>query len=693
MSLKKSIFLLFLAWATSGFGQVDFMNSLSREQVRIDGLDGKVDSFINIGTSETNKRANDIYRNSYDKLEENLFSYDSLVHKRNQEIVKLLPFIKAIEYKNYDRLSYYEKSFKILNALYDGSSDDVLLAMCKSYSKTALSLVAFFKDRPFAEDFLLYTGKKYPHETLGASKHFPRAPYLARIVKSISYADPHSTKQFLGTSSPVSRQVKKSEDRLVKKIYEIFEAHGLRSNSYVNIDALINGRLSLAQSETLNENKSKHLNWLIEERMRPNILGALSIERRLEYLAHLKVEDVNELHDNPNEAVRFRSVRNADAKELYTLMVYTQEEIYTSSFLGLYKRFKTQLNGKSGFQFLKEIEFNKFRTFIKECAGFNTLDDFFKTMSLTEKDSLLDLVIDNLDENQGEIQAAVEVADIFGSLTDTFLASTYRHKIYMEYLKEVGSNDAYGQFIYGLLYKLCNGDNSKIIPLNSISFKLPDLTRLAQKDLFKDGQNIQQHLFFDDKDGQASYNSFLNSFRNDANWRIVDQPNYICIKSRRGLPVLIFANKPSREAQGQEELAALFASLGRYPDIAVHRGHSYYVDGTIDIMNQSTKIAILGACGSYKMIAKAIQNSEDVQIVSTKQIGTMTVNDVLIKDLAEVLRKGNTLDWKKLWIQLENKLKNNEKFYDYIPPYKNLGAMYIKAYRLALESGELNGII
>lgn len=692
----KSIYISILLILTSGFNlfsQIDFMNSMNREQLRIDGLDGQIDSFINMGTSETNKRASAIFIEAYDELEDNLFAYDSNVSRRNREIVKLLPFIKEIDYSNYDRLSYYERVFKIVNGLYNGSSDEVMLAMCKSYSETALSLVSFFKDRSFAEQFLLYAGKKFPLETLGASKHFSRAPYLNKVITTISYSDPHSTKQYLGTSSPVSRVVKTSDNPLVKKIYEIFENHGLQSNSYVNIDALINGRLSLSQSESLAENKSKHLNWLIEERMRPNVLGLTSMERRLAYLSHLKVNDVNELHDVSNEAVRFRSVSGADAKEIYTLMVYTEEEIYTSSFLGLYKRFKSKLNGKSGFQFLKTVQFNRFRTFIKECAGFNTLDDFFSTMTIMEKDSLLDLVIRDLANEEGEIQAAAEVADIYGSLRDSFLASTFRYKIYMDYLEQMQSNNEYGQFIYGLLYKLCGGQPSKISPIESISFNLPDLTRLETKDLFRDGQNLQQHLFFDDKDGKASYNSFIGSFKNDPNWRIIDQKNYICIRSRKGLPVFIFANKPEREAQGQEELAKLFAQLGRYPDVAVHRGHSYYVDGTIDIMNQSTKVAILGACGSYKMIAQALKNAEDVQIVSTKQIGTMTVNDVLIKEMAEVLRKGEPLDWKRLWVNLEKKLKNNPKFYDYIPPYKNLGAMYIKAYRMALENGELNGII
>ena len=67
--------------------------------------------------------------------------------------------------------------------------------------------------------------------------------------------------------------------------------------------------------------------------------------------------------------------------------------------------------------------------------------------------------------------------------------------------------------------------------------------------------------------------------------------------------------------------------------------------------------------------------------------------DVLIKDMSEVLRKHGTLDWKPFWLDLEKKLKGNSKFYDYIPPYKNLGAMLIKAYRMALENGELEAIL
>jgi|GEM_PF-465324 len=689
----KNIFstLLLFSLFIAAQAQVDFMNSIDREQNRIDALDGKTDSFINIGTDEINARATAIYIAEIDTLKMSLLTHYPNLLDRNKEIIKLLPFLKEINHSNYAKLNHYEKSFKIINRLYDGSTDALALEVCKSYYTEGLKLIGLFNHRSFAESFLLFVGKSYPLETLGAAYDYSKAPYLSNVVRAITYDDPHTAKQFLGTGSPAAKAIYNSNDSVVKKILEIYRTYGQSSNSFINIDAIMHKRLTLAASEVMNDNADKNLNWLIAERMRPNILGSRSIERRIGYLCHEKVDKINELHEASN-AVRFRSVVDADAKELYTLMVYTQEEIYTSSFLGLYERLKPRMGNQSGLQFLRSVQFNQFRTFIKECAGFNTLDDFFKTMSLMEQDTLLEMVVADLDKNTGDIMAAVVVADIYGSLTDSILANTFSHKIYMQYLNRRMVNNAYGQFIYGMLYKLCGGNIDKLTPVGRITFSVPDLTQLKTDDLFKGGQNIQQHLFFDDEDGRASYNSFIGSFKNDPNWRIIDQPNYICIRSKNGFPVLIFANKPEREAQGQEELAALFASLGRYPDIAVHRGHSYYLDGTIDILSQSTRIAILGSCGGYHQVAKALENAADVQIISTKQIGTMSVNDVLIKDLADLLRSGKTLEWKVFWQGLEKKLKSNEKFYDYIPPYKNLGAIYIKAYRLALERGEFEGI-
>lgn len=673
--------------------QIDFISSLKREQLRIDALDGKADTIYNIGLDHANKRAKHIYFDGLNELIDNLSNTYPSISLRNLEIVKLLPFFKNINAINYQRINSYERSFKIINKLYDSSSDAVILEVCKLYPTEALKLIEVFKKRNFASEFLLFIGAKLPYETLGAAYYYNRTAYLDTIIKVLTHLDPHSTKQFLSTNSPVAKSVKESKDSILIKIAEVFKIYGQSSNSFINIDALYHKRLNIAESEALIKDDTKYLNWLIDERMIPDVLGSYSIERKIGHLCHEKVDEINELHDVSNPNIRFKSVLKANKAELYTLMVYTPEEIYTSTFLGLYNRMRVQIGKQSGFDFLKEIKFNRFRTFIKQCAGFNVLEDFLKTMSPIQQDSLLLLVVKDLATTKGDIYAAVEVADIYGSIMDTVLSSKFRNKILLNYQSNINLQDIYGQFVYGLLYKLCGGKESEINAIENVTFSLPNLSILPLSTLFADGQNIQQHLFFDDEDGLASYNSFLASFKGDPNWKLIDNENYICVKSKKGLPVYIFANKPSREAQGQEELALLFAALGRYPDIAVHRGHSYYLDGTLDILNQSTKIVILGSCGGYHQVAKALENAEDVQIISTKQIGTMSVNDVLIKDMAEMLRNGKSIDWKIFWTDLEKKLKNNEKFYDYIPPYKNLGAIFIKAYKMALEKGELEVVL
>ena len=65
------------------------------------------------------------------------------------------------------------------------------------------------------------------------------------------------------------------------------------------------------------------------------------------------VRTINDLHDEKNMNVRFAGVNGFRAKELYTLMVYSQEEIFTSTFNGLFERMIKQMKDekKSGFDF------------------------------------------------------------------------------------------------------------------------------------------------------------------------------------------------------------------------------------------------------------------------------------------------------------------------------------------------------
>jgi hypothetical protein len=157
------------------------------------------------------------------------------------------------------------------------------------------------------------------------------------------------------------------------------------------------------------------------------------------------------------------------------------------------------------------------------------------------------------------------------------------------------------------------------------------------------------------------------------------------IKSRTGMAVEIYANKPDTEYAGQDAIKAHFQATSRWPDIVVHRGHSYFASAAIESLTPNAEIVFLGSCGGYNNIASVLKYSPEAQIISSKQIGTMMVNDVLCLELNEVIRKGNDIIWDTLWATIDKKLGSgnvaDSRFQDYIPPHKNLGALLIKTYR------------
>lgn len=135
-------------------------------------------------------------------------------------------------------------------------------------------------------------------------------------------------------------------------------------------------------------------------------------------------------------------------------------------------------------------------------------------------------------------------------------------------------------------------------------------------------------------------------------------------------------------------MQALFKTTKRFPDVVVHRGHSYYAQITIQSITPNSDLVILGSCGGYNNISKVLDYAPNAQIISSKQVGTLYVNNELIFGICETIRKGQDLDWELLWPQIEQRIGGNsqakEWFQDYLPPHKNLGAILIRNYRRTL---------
>lgn len=84
------------------------------------------------------------------------------------------------------------------------------------------------------------------------------------------------------------------------------------------------------------------------------------------------------------------------------------------------------------------------------------------------------------------------------------------------------------------------------------------------------------------------------------------------------------------------------------------------------------------------MIHNVLQHAPDAHIISSKQIGKEVINRPFIDLINEKLRAGSNIDWMPFWNEFKAKAGKVEGFDDYIPPHKNLGAIFIKAYKIAM---------
>jgi hypothetical protein len=171
------------------------------------------------------------------------------------------------------------------------------------------------------------------------------------------------------------------------------------------------------------------------------------------------------------------------------------------------------------------------------------------------------------------------------------------------------------------------------------------------------------------------------------------------IKSLTGKKLSIFANLPLDNDKNLDDTAQLH--LGRYlsrngmqPSVVVHRGHSYWLPRTIERMAKDAKIIVLGSCGGYQNLSQIINSCPDAHIISTKEIGKGDINRPILNYLNQTIASGKTLVWKDMWASLTKLFHSDankgvaESWDDYVPPYKNLGAIFIKAYNKKME-GEL----
>jgi hypothetical protein len=520
--------------------------------------------------------------------------------------------------------------------------------------------------------------------------------FAQAIIKADARIEPEVIFSYAqSTNLPLKSAVYNTKDKLVQSIVQIAAHSKAPLKAFPFLGDLYSGRKTIEEIDFITQHIDLYFNNLVRLRMEHDTIAPHAFNAELQYRAlNDFIRQMNGLHEEKDD-VRFKCIDSLPATSLYYIMVYGQDEIYTSSFLGTFKRMIERMKPMKGDQLLDTLHYDHFRTFIRMCAGYNTLSDFLATADDTSRTKLMTSFIAGLEQGKADdLEDAVDVANAFGSIRDSALSVFLEKKVKENYEQSYKDGSKKGMIIYSLLAmlfesnKISGSDTGASVA--SSRLHLPPINKVPYKNLVSDsGIVYQQVFFFGDKDGQDSYDSYIREFKNDNKWNITTEKLWTVISSRVGKRVVIYANQPLKEPDdeyAQDSLSRFLDSSGIHPTIMIHRGHSYHLKATIAKLTKGVKIVILGSCGGYQNLSMVLERAPDAHIISSKQTGVMAVNEPIIKALNTRLLEGEDINWITLWKELEDFLAKKpdalEKFADYVPPYKNLGAIFIKAYRM-----------
>lgn len=544
--------------------------------------------------------------------------------------------------------------------------------------------------------------RKFPDKTLAMLEQYYNVPFADSLVKVAAYRNPNQLYDYAAaTRTQAGRLIRRNSDSLVKAIVAIASSKS-GQQYYPFLDEIVHGRLTMPDIFNAMNDHLLYYRLLVKtqigyaERLvkkdTPMAYDKLLFKLQ-DRAKNIFIEQVNALHDSP-DPVRFKITDPLTPQELYYLIVLGEDVMYTSSYKGIFNRMMQRMPVPSGDSLLMSVKFDRFKKFIRLAAGYNKLDEFLQTMPDSNSQRLMMAFVRGL-EKSGTLEDAVDVADSYGSIKNPLVKKLIDLEIEKNLMQAKEHNEKRGTAIYNILQTIFLSSQDSTIDV-SAKLNIPPIYRVNYKDLLDDsGRIVQQVFFYGDQDGKESYANFMTMFTGPE-WKVKRNSEWVEIKSTRGKPVLIYANLPLDYEKGLDSVAQ--SHLHQYleknnlkPGITIHRGHSYWVGSTIRNLPPSSRIVILGSCGGFHNLDDVLKTCPDAHIISSKEVGTRIINEPILKAINDHLKEGADVEWLPIWKDLAAQFPSGdakERFDNYIPPYKNLGALFIKAYTRQMGSIE-----
>ena len=558
------------------------------------------------------------------------------------------------------------------------------------------------------ENLLLKLCTPFPDKTFITLQQYPNVSFADSILKVVARSYPRQFYDYAAASDRLGQRIRSIKDDPFVQLVAQMASSRSGQQYFPFVDNILKGRVTVEQIDQVKEDTLAYYRLLVATQMDyvdralqgDTALEHRALSRRLEDKARANfVTVINGLHNEKDLAVRFRIIQPLSAAELYYLAVSSDGSIYTSSFVrGVYPLMMSKIAGR-GDSLLMQVRFDKYRKFIKMAAAFNTLDQFLASFAKgtpgkeDPANILMKAFVKNLERTEG-LEDGADVADSYASIAETLqpVARRMLQHIEQNYQEALAKENTKGVIIYRILQNLFwSADTARKVDLTK-ELGIPPVYQVPFRDLGNDSGRVVVQLFiYGDKDGIGVFPGLVNMFSGQ-NWKIDQSSKYwVAVHSARGKKVSLYMNRPlpeetNEDAKAQEELNLFLTQQGLVPRVTINRGHSYNAPYTIAQMSPASKIVFMGSCGGYNMIHDILQKAPDAHIIGTKQIADAPVNNPFLRLLMEKLRNGADIEWIGFWKELDS-MVTDKIFEDYVPPHKNLGALFIKAYTKATGTG------
>ena len=685
-----------------------------KAQERFWAIDGKADSVLFSGVDEAADAAlTEAATTGIDNLQRQIETDPHL--SNNQKLAYLrgltdyINNFREIFKKRKVKLPVFTEAVYAWGAAFDADRNGNSLAPVINQSSPVVAALlmrdASFEANPgyaAAKDILIIKKiQQDPSQRMAALNDNPGATFADSLIAETALKDPAGLYTYAqATTTKLGMRINQHPDSAVQLICKL--ANDNSGQLYFPFyDMLYRGTITIPAIQQQLKTDLSYYRLLVKTEIdyagRASRADTPLAWNKLRAMLHNKawqpyVSTINALHEAP-AATRFKILNELSAAELFFLPVTCETEIYTSSYLYVYKRIWQQMKGRSD-SLLQMVNYDYYKKFIAMAANYNMLDDFLSRMPHEDATTLMTGFVNNLDKgSQYDLEDAVDVANSYASINNPALKKLMLGRIRENRVEAAAANNKRAQVIYRLEDLILSSSDSAGTGLSDSLGILPIYS--VQNNFLQDAQGriVLQMFFYGHNIGRGSYEVLKRIYTNK-NWKRTDMPEWVQFTSVNSkVPFVILANRPGYEernedTKAQEHLNQWIRANNMFPSITVHRGHSYDLPETIRQLMPTSKVIVLGSCGSYHSLDNILELCPEAYLFATKQTGVGKVNVPLFNMLIDHLKDGEDIQWENFWRTLRTRIVNYRQgdFDDYIPPYKNLGAIFIKAYKKAAEN-------